>query len=322
MTSPLELIVSPPAGIDAAALDAVAPIRQAFARGPARIEPGDTADWWFRHFGVAREHDWPAAAFLGDSAAVQRFCADPVRLMVSGDAVVLDAGATADISAAEASAMTALLNRHFAADGMRFRADLPGHWLLECGSVIDATTVPTARVHGRSIESFLPQGPQARLLKRIGNECQMLLHDAAVNQEREAQGKAPVNGVWLWGGTTARPQVNARSGLLVATGTPWVKGLAQAAGASVLPMPGGAAELPAAGPLLVDLATSCMDPASWPDWFASEWLVPLRARGGPVRLTLALPGVTASADLFRIDPWRLLRRGGLAARLAAAGMAG
>jgi hypothetical protein len=39
-----------------------------------------------------------------------------------------------------------------------------------------------------------------------------------------------------------------------------------------------------------------------------------------VRLTLDLPNAIASIELFRIDPWRLLRRGGLAKRLAAAGI--
>ena len=318
----MELVITPPAGIEIATLDAVDDIRQAFASGPGEIAPATQGAWWYRRFDVRANGDGPAAAFRETASRTgQRFCADPVRLQVSGDAVVLDASAAADLSPGDAAGLIEVLNRHFAPDGIEFRAVAPDQWLMESAMPIDAVSHAPESAHARSIESFLPQGSHARRLKQIGNEAQMLFHECAVNSAREARGQAPINGLWLWGGARECPTVAPLSGARVLSNRLHVRGLAGAAGAAVAPLPPGAGQIGQSdGALIVDLFGAFADPHGWTDWLVAHWIAPLKDRGEPVRITLDLATACATAPLFRSDIWRLLRRGGLAARLASAGI--
>ena len=322
MKETMELVITPPAGLEIAALDAVNDIREAFASGPAEIEPAIQGAWWYRRFGVHAKSGGPAAAFrdtIGGSG--QRFCADPVRLQVSGDAVVLDALAATDLSPNDAAGLIEILNRHFAADGIAFRAIAPDQWLMDADQPIDAATCAPGLAHARSIETFLPQGLHARRLKQIGNEAQMLFHECEVNYAREARDQAPINGLWLWGGARECPAVAPLPGARLFSNRQHVRGLASAAGMAVAPLPHAAGEIqPAAGMMIIDLFAAFADPQGWTDWLAEHWLAPLKKRGEPIRITLDLPAACASAPLFHADFWRFLRRASLAARLASAGV--
>jgi hypothetical protein len=322
MKEAMELVITPPAGLEITALDAVKDIREAFARGPAEIWPAAQGAWWYRRFGVQTQGDGPAAAFRDTiGGAGQRFCADPVRLQVSGDAVVLDAFAATDLSPNDAAGLTDVLNRHFAADGITFRAIAPDQWLMDADQPIDAATHAPELAHARSIETFLPQGSHARRLKQIGNEAQMLFHECEVNSAREARGQAPINGLWLWGGARECPAVAPFPGIRMFSNRQHVRGIASAAGAAVAPLPHGAGEIQQAdGTMIIDLFAAFADPQGWTDWLMEQWLAPLKKRGEPVRVTLDLPATCATAPLFRTDFWRFLRRAGLAARLASAGV--
>ena len=349
MKNPIELVVAVPAGLTPEAIDRLATLRLAYARGPVHIAHGSADAYWFDYFGVGQRVDWPVARLRAATpAAPYIICADPVYLGVSGDAVTLDASAARDLTLEDARALLAILNRHFAADGLRFTEVSAQEWLLEGPVAIDASTTPPAQAHGHSIEAFLPQGPQARLLKRIANEAQMLLHDTPANPARQARGQAPINAVWLWGatahdahsnestatpasgqtkksteGNTPRPQ-----SLTLCSNAAHVRGLALAAGATAMALPKTAQRLASqapAGPLAFDLDARLQDAHLFLPWFEENWIEPLRQRAiderRVCRLTLVLGAWRASVDLFKPDPWRLLRRGGLARRLQRAGVA-
>jgi len=348
MKNSIELVVAVPAGLAPEAIDQQATLRRAYARGPVHIAQGDADAYWFDYFSVRRRGDWPVARLRAATPAAYTICADPVYLGVSGDAVTLDARAAADLTPDDARTLMAILNRHFAVDGLRVTEVSAQEWLLEGAVAIDATTTPPARAHGFSIENFLPQGPQARLLKRIGNEAQMLLHDTPVNLARQARGQAPINAVWLWGASAQAMQSN-ESKVMPANGdaTTSVKGnsrtprsltlyssaahvraLARAAGATAMALPESAQLLEnraSTGALAFDLDARLFDAQSFLPWLEAHWIEPLRQRAilqrGACRLTLLLGTTRAGVDLFRPDPWRLLRRGGLARRLQRAGAA-
>lgn len=348
MKNSIELVVAVPAGLAPEAIDQQATLRRAYARGPVHIAQGDADAYWFDYFSVRRRGDWPVARLRAATPAAYTICADPVYLGVSGDAVTLDARAAGDLTPDDARTLMAILNRHFAVDGLRVTEVSAQEWLLEGAVAIDATTTPPARAHGFSIENFLPQGPQARLLKRIGNEAQMLLHDTPVNLARQARGQAPINAVWLWGASAQAMQSN-ESKVMPANGdaTTSVKGnsrtprsltlyssaahvraLARAAGATAMALPESAQLLEnraSTGALAFDLDARLFDAQSFLPWLEAHWIEPLRQRAilqrGACRLTLLLGTTRAGVDLFRPDPWRLLRRGGLARRLQRAGAA-
>jgi hypothetical protein len=153
------------------------------------------------HFGIARGNDWPLAAIrikaLGvDPGEAYWLAADPVTLAAGHDDVHL-AGALHDLSADEAARLTATLNAHFAADGIRFVAPRPDAWFVRATHTPAITTRPLAAVPGRTLRDCLPQGDDARKWRRWQNEIQMLLHEHPVNAAREKDGRAPANSVWL-----------------------------------------------------------------------------------------------------------------------------
>ena len=327
MPNLLEIVVSPPEGVSASGLDALPLIRSAFARKAVPIISAAADGYWFRRFAVRRQHDWPAASFRSAaSGASFRLCADPVHLAIHGDAVTLDATASADLTHEDAQSLIAHLNAHFAADGVRLSLVSIGEWLLESPQPIDASTTPMPQVHGRSIETHLPQGAQARLLKRIGNEAQMLLHEAAANIARQGRGQLPISGIWLWGGGQGDGVATSAPTMTLYSNAAHVRGIAQAAGAQGLPLPAGASALPFAGAdgsLIIDLDARTSDAQRFTGWFNEEWLLPLEQLAArhscDVELTVVLPAATASARLFERDLLRALRRGGLVASLKRAG---
>ena len=87
----------------------------------------------------------------------------------------------------------------FTDDGWALRWGAPDRWYATHTSL---TTLPTAsldRVVGRDIDLWLQSHPQARRLRRLQAEAQMLLHAHPLNAEREGQGLLPVNSFWLSG---------------------------------------------------------------------------------------------------------------------------
>ncbi len=329
MPNLIELVVTPPAGAGARALDALPAIRQAFARRPVPVISAAACEYWFRRFAVGRQHDWPAAAFrtVGPHARFQ-LCADPVHLAVNGDAVTLDATAGADLSQEDAQSLIAHLNAHFAADDMRLSLVSSGEWLLEAPRPKAATTTALPQVHGRSIETHLPLGSEAHLLKRIGNEAQMMLHEAAVNLARQARGQLPINGLWLWGGGEDCGVGVSNPAMTLFSNAAHVRGMAMATGAQVRHLPHDTTALfldNADATRTVDLDARTIDPRIFPTWLEQTWLLPLAKLAAQSALdcdlTLVLPQVTSTVRLFERDLLRALRRGGLVTCLERAGHA-
>jgi len=72
-------------------------------------------------------------------------------------------------------------------------------WYLAHESLDALACASLDRVIGRPIDLWLPSNPQARLIRRIQNEVQMLLYQSPLNDAREARGQLPVNSFWLSG---------------------------------------------------------------------------------------------------------------------------
>jgi hypothetical protein len=128
--------------------------------------------------------------------------ADPVLLAADRDDLVL-VDRVDDLTTDESSGLVAMLNRHFAEDGMHF-IELPSStWIarVDRAPALQTTSLDVARRRG--VFPHLPTGPDARTWRRWQNEIQMLLHNHPVNVAREAHGRVPVTGVWFWGGGRA-----------------------------------------------------------------------------------------------------------------------
>lgn len=122
--------------------------------------------------------------------------ADPVHVRLQRDQVVLLPNVAVRID--EAAEFCASLNEHFRDEGLEFFAPHPERWYVRMQQSPDVVTVPLSQAAGRNIRGSLPTGKDARLLHRIFNETQMLLHAHRINEAREV----PVNSLWFWGGGT------------------------------------------------------------------------------------------------------------------------
>jgi hypothetical protein len=125
--------------------------------------------------------------------------ADPVFLAADRDDVVL-VRRVDDLAPEAAAALAALLDRHFADDGLHFLAVRPDAWFVRCASAPEIVTTPLDAALARGIYAHLPRGRDAGTWKRWQNEIEMLLHEHPLNAAREAAGDAPVTGIWFWGG--------------------------------------------------------------------------------------------------------------------------
>jgi hypothetical protein len=283
------------------------------AKGRRKTLPFDSQDaWLLERFGVARQRDWPVAPYslIGDGGSPgEHFWlrADPVHLLVDRDRLVLaDAPA---VSRAEAESLVETLNAHFGGELVLYPMH-PSRWYARLGAAPDAATVPPAQARGASVEPNLPSGADARRLRVLMNEAQMLLHEHPVNAAREARGEAPVNSLWLWGGgAIARAERPALREVLA--DDPLARGLARAAGIAAAPLPADAARWLANGPEdgIVLIVLDARTPAELErDWFA-PLLEALRAsRVGMVTLHLAGAGAVLDAETVRSDLRHFWRR--------------
>jgi len=292
-----------------------------------RLPPSSPEAWLFGRFRVAKRRDWPVAPYslLADGGAPGRYFwmrADPVHLRIDNNRIVLVDGAALGVSRAESEALVETLNRHFG-EALLFYPLRPERWYVRVREAPELETTPTRAAAGKTIDAWLPSGPDALRFRSLMNEAQMLLHEHPVNAAREARGEPALNSVWFWGGG-ALDAAAARPFSTVIGDDPLARGLALAAGLSARPLPKDADSMLATadteGMALVVL--DALQDAGDGDGarlrerraaLERDWFEPLLAalRSGRIgMLTLSLPGAdslleveTVRSDLRRF--WRL-----------------
>jgi len=250
----------------------------AMAGVPTR-EGGGIAAALAARYGVIRQADWPLAplrlAALGiDPGAAFWLAADPVTLTVGRSDVRL-AGIVEDLSRADADALVATLNAHFAGDGLTFVAPRPDAFFVRAATrTVLATQAPGAAL-GRPLHQLLPEGADAGAWRRWQAEIEMLLHDHPVNIERERAGRSPANSVWFsCGGTMPQPPVPAVSiRTFAAAGTAAALAAHVGSPARALPRHLGAARAEAGGAASIVVV---LEPALDVATLEQAWAAPAR----------------------------------------------
>jgi hypothetical protein len=96
----------------------------------------------------------------------------------------------------------------FSQDGIELEYDAPTRWLARGELFRGLATASLDRVVGRVIDDWMPRADEAKPLRRLQQEMQMLLYTHPVNEERTRSGLLPVNSFWA-SGTGALPQPHA-----------------------------------------------------------------------------------------------------------------
>jgi len=284
----------------------------AAAPSPAIEEDGLVATAC-RCCGIAKQQDWPVAPWLARAAGLDTdgaywLCAEPARFVV-GQADVRLAGLVSDLERAEADALIATLNAHFADDGIRFFAPGPTHWFARVEHAPRLVTFPPETALGAPLVPYLAAGPDAARWRRWQSETQMLLFEHAVNRRREQTRRALVDSVWLWGG-----------GTLVLRDAPAVRIFAD--GGLIYDLSRSAGLVPAPLPVALDAVPSAVPQVFWLDALDVDaaatrlaaldraWLAPAERAlhaGAPREVQLVIAG-RARALEFRLPRPALIQR--------------
>jgi hypothetical protein len=132
----------------------------------------------------------------------------PCHWRVGRDHIAMEHPQELQLDPKESQALLAAMQPYFEQDGIRLDYDAPTLWLARGEIFRDLATASLDRVVGRVIDPWMPQGPQARTLRRLQQEMQMLLYTHAVNDERTRGGLPPVNSFWV-SGTGGLPESHA-----------------------------------------------------------------------------------------------------------------
>jgi hypothetical protein len=198
------------------------------------------------------------------------------------------AGAHA-VSAEERLQLGETLAAHLHSAGFQLE-EMGGQWVVRAPETLNAVTRrPELAV--RDLDSAMPTGLDAPVLRRLMAELQMLLHGHAVNQRRARRGAPEVNAIWLHGiGGVTRAR---RGEPPQAFGDePYLRGLYKLHNRPVQPPLGSAGELLARKP---DRALVLVE-ASTLEALETRWVEPL------VRAVRA--GRIASLDVV-LARWRI-----------------
>lgn len=129
----------------------------------------------------------------------------PVHWHVGAEQVSLPDPQALHLSAQESHTLFEAVRPLFESEGWVMAWGAPTRWYAAHDSLDGLASASIDRVIGRNIDLWMPTTPQARLIRRLQNEVQMLLYQQPLNDARVGQGALPVNSFWLSGCGRAQP---------------------------------------------------------------------------------------------------------------------
>lgn len=108
------------------------------------------------------------------------------------------------LKAIESQALFEAVRPLFDGEGWQLAWGGPTRWYAAHDSLAGLPTASLDRVIGRNLDLWMGEHPQARQIRRLQNEAQMLLYRQPENDHRAEVGALPVNSFWLSG--CGRPQ--------------------------------------------------------------------------------------------------------------------
>lgn len=123
----------------------------------------------------------------------------PGHWLMGRDHLTLLDPATLGLSEGESRTVFDAIRPLFEEDGWTLLWGSAQRWYAAHPSLAGLPTASLDRVIGRNPDLWLTDHTEARMVRRLQSEVQMLLYQHPVNDAREAQGLATVNSFWLSG---------------------------------------------------------------------------------------------------------------------------
>jgi hypothetical protein len=140
----------------------------------------------------------------------------PCHWNVQSDHVEMSDPLQLALTPRDASALFMAMQPYFAEDGITLIAPAAGQpstrWLAHGAAFAGLPTASLDRVAGRSVDAWIPRQPQAKPLRRLQNEMQMLLYTHPVNDQRTQFRLPIVNAFWVSGTGSYNPAAHAAHG--------------------------------------------------------------------------------------------------------------
>ncbi|CAM5214018.1 Phosphoglycerate mutase OS=Castellaniella defragrans OX=75697 GN=HNR28_000279 PE=4 SV=1 [Castellaniella defragrans] len=149
----------------------------------------------------------PMRATSGNDEPV--WLAELIHMSPSRDGAALLTADTLDITGAQSDALLATAQELAQEDGIALSRETATTWRVRSPCLSGLACASPALVATSAVNDWWPQEAIARPWRRLVNTLQMAWFEHPVNQERAAQGLAPLNSLWLYGG--ARPRQLTRS---------------------------------------------------------------------------------------------------------------
>lgn len=126
-------------------------------------------------------------------------CLTPCHWSMGRDTLTVIDPQALQLSEADSRALLAILRPWFEDEGWTLVYSQPTRWYASHPTLQGLPTASLDRVIGRNPDLWMPDHPQARLIRRLQNEVQMLMYQEPLNEAREAAGQLAVNSFWLSG---------------------------------------------------------------------------------------------------------------------------
>lgn len=116
---------------------------------------------------------------------------------INADHVAMSDPQTLQVTNGESAALMEAMRGFFAEDGITLYATNGPDWLASGNLFMDLPTASLQRACGNQIDAWMPRQPQAKPLRRLQNEMQMLLYTHPINDARAQQRRPAINSFWV-----------------------------------------------------------------------------------------------------------------------------
>lgn len=131
---------------------------------------------------------------LPDSAFIT-----PCHLKVQADHVAMTDPSALALEDTESQTLMQAMAPYFLEDGLSLQWQDASTWLAHGPLLRGFPSASLERVRGQPVDPWIPRQDQAKTIRRLQNEMQMLLYTHPVNDARTARGALPVSSFWLSG---------------------------------------------------------------------------------------------------------------------------
>lgn len=123
----------------------------------------------------------------------------PVHVHVGTDQITLLDPQALQLDTATSKAFFEAVRELIESGGWRLAWGGDTRWYTSHPSLRDLPTASLDRVVGRSVDPWSPKGANARPIRALQNELQMLLYQLPMNDQRVARRELPMNSFWISG---------------------------------------------------------------------------------------------------------------------------